>query len=164
LDGARVHEGVVHHQRQAASLGFLDQALGLLRCRRHRFLDQDVLAGSQRGHREVEMGRDWSRDHDCVERRIVQQIPVVCGRRHARVAALDRSQALLAHIRDLDHLSTWVLGEVANQVGSPIAVTDDADPERRDNFRPPDRVLVPSHTIEIRVGSRQLHCYRVHTL
>ena len=47
-DGAAEEKGVVHHDLQVLPVGQLDQLLGLLRRRRERLLDEDVLAVLER--------------------------------------------------------------------------------------------------------------------
>ena len=71
-------EGVIDREDEPAALGFVDQPLRLLRGRRHRLLDEHVLAGLQRLHREVEVARDRRGDRDRVDARIA------AGRRRSR--------------------------------------------------------------------------------
>ena len=126
-DRAGVHEGVVDGQHEAAAIGLVDQALRLLGRRRDRLLDEDVLAGLERPHRQVEVARDRRRDGDRVDARVVQHRAEVAGDLDGRKARLHAGEALRAEIAHRHETRSRRVPEVANEVRTPVAVPDDCN-------------------------------------
>jgi hypothetical protein len=72
--GTSVQKGVIYCQHQAASVGLVDKPLRVFNRRRDRFFHQDVLAGLQRPHGELEVARHRGGDSYCIDLGIIEQI------------------------------------------------------------------------------------------
>ena len=127
---SRIDEGVIDHQDPPASLRRLHEPFGIVRVGAERLLDQDVLAGLQSRHRQLEMRRDGRRNHDRVDTRIAQQIAVVGRRLDSGIAAANCRQALSTQVADRENLRAWRFDEVPDEVRTPVTAADDADPDR----------------------------------
>jgi hypothetical protein len=124
-----VDERVVDGEHQAAPLRFVDQALCLLGGRRDRLLDEHVLAGLEGLHRQVEMARHRRRDGHRVDARIAQHRRVVGGDLDGGKTGLHAGQALGAQVAHGDQARPRGIPEVANEVRSPISVSDYSNPD-----------------------------------
>ena len=70
-----VEERVAGHSTRPFASATLDQLARLLGRRRERLLDEDVLAGLERRHRERVVGRDGRRDRDRLDRLVAAARP-----------------------------------------------------------------------------------------
>ena len=118
-DARVVEEQVARHQDEVAFLGERDELVHLGAHHRGRLLDQDVLAGSERAPRELEVGRDRRRDDDGVE--LVVGEHLVEARRSSAPAGSERRGLASCRIRVAEPGELRQLGEVAREVRSPVA-------------------------------------------
>ena len=136
---ARVDEALDHRDRWAVEEGVAghEDELVLLREPREldyllggggqRLLDEHVLSGFERGHREGVVARDRRGDRNGIEIAVPQELLIQCGAGDAGKAARDRLEGArprIAHMRDVEHRR---LCEVANEIRAPVPDPDDAD-------------------------------------
>ena len=86
-----------------------------------------MLASLESLQRELVVSGDRSRNRDCVDVGVVEQIVEVCGDFDGWIAAADCVQAILTHIANRDDLRVCYFKEIADQIWSPVSVTDDAE-------------------------------------
>src|ERR1043165_5260867 len=123
---ARVEEGVVNHQGEAARFGQRDQFFGLADAGREGLFDEDVLARFERGTGERVVRGDGRGDDNGVEAG-GGELPVIGRSAGRRVAARDFFQPPRVAAADPPERRRLVLGEVAYQVRPPVAAADDPD-------------------------------------
>ena len=102
--GAAEEERVIHHDLQVLPVRQLDQLLGLLRRRRERLFDEDVLAVLERGLCELEVRPDRRDDGDRIDLGRMQNLREVGGQLHSRVETMSAAESLrvlVAHGNDL---------------------------------------------------------------
>src|SRR3954465_2021947 len=116
---------MVHGKYQSAPIGLINQPLCLLRGGRNRLFDEDMLAGLERAHRELEVAGDRRRDGDRIDTRIVQDVAEVVRDLDCGVAALDAGEALLPEIADRDEPPTGRIPEFSYEIRTPVAISDD---------------------------------------
>src|SRR5438874_2336104 len=92
---------------------------------RRRLLDEYVLAGFERLLRELVVRRHRRRDHDGVELRIGEHLPVLGGGPGSRVARADLREPFDVDVAQPGQLRKFV--EVAHEVRAPVIEADDAD-------------------------------------
>ena len=126
-DRARVDERVIDHQHPAAPLRKVHQARRLFGGRGERLFDHDVLAGLERAAREVEVRRDRRRDRDGVDGLIDDHLVGAGGHPHPGMARRGAVEARRAQVADGVHDDPGSFREVADEIGTPVAVTDDAN-------------------------------------
>ena len=127
-DRAAEEEGVVHHDLQVLPLGQLDQLLGLLRRRRERLLDEDVLAVLEGRLRQLVVRPDRRDDGDGVDVRRLQDLREVGRQLHARIGAAARACSAAGFLsQTATTCAVLEAVEVADDVRTPVAVADDAD-------------------------------------
>ena len=85
-----------------------------------------MLAALQRLHGQIEVRMHRRRDRDGVDLRVVQQIAKVGRDLDRGVAQPDLIQPLLPHIAHRNQLSLCYLKQIANQVGTPVSISDDS--------------------------------------
>src|ERR1043166_5366094 len=112
---ARVDEGVVNHQGEAARFGQRDQFFGLADAGREGLFDEDVLARFERGTGERVVRGDGRGDDNGVEAGVGEQLPVIGRGAGRRVAARDFFQPPRVAVADPPERRRLVLGEVAYQ-------------------------------------------------
>ncbi len=127
LHGAGINKGVVNHQHELAAGRLVDQPAGLVARRGDRLFHQYVLAGAEGGAGELEMQGDRRGDRHGVDGRISDQIQRIGRDANARIAAFRLRQPLGAAVRHHRDAGVRELREIANQVGAPVPVADDAD-------------------------------------
>src|SRR5579859_4935047 len=88
LDGRRVKERVIHHQRQPAAVSFGDKMTYLFRCGSERLLHKYVLSGFQRSQRQLIVRMNRRRDRDDVYLWIAQELSKIRGNFHLGMTAL----------------------------------------------------------------------------
>ena len=121
-DGAGVHESMIHRENKPATRGFVDQPLCLVRGRRHRLLDENVLSRHQRFQSETKMGRNGSGDGDGVNARIAQDLIEVVGDLDGWIAVLHGDQTVFPEVANLDEARALRFGKVSDEVRTPVAV------------------------------------------
>src|SRR5262249_14018181 len=141
--------GVIDGQLQPPPIGLVDQPLRLVGVHRHRLLDQHVLAGAQRLHRQLEVRRHRGGDDHRVDPRVVQQIAEVAGRADGPVARPDAGQVLLSQVANRDDLAIGGLVEVADEIRSPVAVSDDANTNHSSRPFLQARLAAPLNSVEV---------------
>ena len=127
LDAGVVDEQVADHQDPAGLPRRRDRALGVGDVVGERLLDEAVLAGAQHALRQRPVGRDRRGQHDRVELRVAQEVVELgreAGAREGRRPALARRLRAVAAPREL---AAGDRGEVAREVGPPVAEADDTD-------------------------------------
>src|SRR5262249_2631059 len=118
---------MINHQGEPATLGFGYEMTSLLHRSRHRLLDQYVLPCLQRLHRKLEMRRGRSGNDDRIDPRILDKRVGVAACLYLRVTSAQQLKTLLTQIYNAAHCRFADLREVANNIGTPIPVSDDAD-------------------------------------
>ena len=116
---------VVHHERQPLALGQLDQFLRLRRRRRERLFDEDVLAVLERPFGELVVGRHRRHDRHRVDVRRGRDVIRIVARAHAGMATPHLGHRFRVLVADGHHFATGLTREVADDVGTPVSVTDD---------------------------------------
>ena len=130
IDARVVLEQVADHERPSRLLRRGDGALGVGDRLRERLLDEAVLAGAQHALGEIGVGRDGRGQDDGVERVVGQEVverPGAARTGEARADALERGGVAVAQPGQLAALNR---GEVAREVGPPVAQPGDADRDR----------------------------------
>ena len=128
LDDCRVVEQqMAGHEDEVALRRERDELVDLVALHRGRLLDEHVLAGLERPLREVVVRRHRSRDHDRVQRCVLEHL--VEGRRPAgvRVAALELRILALGRIAEPGEVGE--VGEVARQILPPLSEAGLPDPD-----------------------------------
>jgi hypothetical protein len=126
-----VLEQVPNHQYPAACLRGCDRPLGVGDGLGERLLDKAMLAGLQHPYGELGVARDWSSEHHGVECRVLQQLIEIGGCARSgklRGHPLARGRRRVATPREL---ASGECGEVAGQVGPPVAKARDTDSQTR---------------------------------
>jgi len=122
-------EGVADHEREATLGGEVDQLAGLRRVRGHGLLDEDVLAGLEGGPGEGMVRADRREDEHGVDVRVGEDLVVLGGDGHRRVAGLSLLEGLRPGVADPLDLRPRQFAVVAQEVGAPVAVADEGDAE-----------------------------------
>src|SRR5262249_23634487 len=115
-----------------------------------RLFDEDMLAGAQRRRCQVEVRGDRRGNRNRVDPRVLEQLSVVHRQLDRRVAPLDNREPLGPQIADASDLHARRLVEIANQIRSPVAITNQADPNHPDILQYCYR---PSRTAPSRAGT-----------
>ena len=102
---------------------------------RDRLLDEDVLAGPEGLSGELGVRRDRRRDHDRVERLVLEQILEALGQRGAREARRVASALLLAQVGEPGELRAGKVVEVSREVRPPVAEPGEPDLDRLPRHR-----------------------------
>ena len=131
MDGGGEDERVIHHQRQAPPVRFIEQPRGLIACRCQRFLHPHVLARTQRRHAQLEVSVDRRCDHHRIHRGVIDDIVGTGPDFRRRVPCRHPFESVKAHIADSDDSRIRQLCEISDKVGAPIAVAKDADRDHR---------------------------------
>ena len=139
LHAGVVEEQVAGHEHEVALLGERDELVDLGRGHRGRLLDEHVLAGLERGLRELVVGRDRRRDDDGVELRVGEHLLEVVGPARLRIARRGTPSCLpVRRIAEPGELGE--VGEVPREVLPPLAQARLAD---ADASQLPDLVGAP---------------------
>ena len=99
------------------------------------------------------MGRHRRGDGDRIDARIAQDLVEIVGDLDRRIAALHLGEKVLAQVADRDEPRARNLGEIANEVGTPIAVADDGN---ADHFTLRTRMTRVIRPPDIRAGGASL--------
>ena len=129
LDAGVVDEQVADHQDPVRRRRRGDGALGVLDRVGQRLLDQAVLAGAQDALGQRAVARDGRGEHDRVEVGIVEQVVEVGGEAGGREGRCPARAGGFGRVAAPRELAARDGGEVARQVGTPVAEADDADPD-----------------------------------
>src|SRR5262249_10127573 len=95
----------------------------------HGLLQPQVLARLDGGHAELEVRAHRRGDGDRVDRGIAQEVVKVRRDPDGREAALEALELRGVEVGDGHDLGVARLDEVPDEVGAPVAVPDDADPD-----------------------------------
>ena len=107
--------------------GGVHQLDALLGGRGERLLDEDVLAGLERGEPERVVGADRRRDRDGVDRLVGEDLVELLAGADAREAPAHQLEAVRVAVADRRDLRALELEEVANEVRAPVTEPDDCD-------------------------------------
>ena len=130
-DRAGIHEGVIDHEHQISLLRHIHEVLYLAGVGRERFLDEHVLAFLQGAQSEVVVGGDWCGNGYRVDRGIFDQFTKIARGPDGRITVVEQSEAVFAEIADTGDLRFFGFKKIADQVRSPVAVSDHADSNQR---------------------------------
>ena len=125
-----VEEQVAGHEGEAALLGQVGDELGLRGRQRERLLDEGVLAGKQGPARKLGVRRRGRRDHDRVERLVLEEIVEAVGRPRLGVAGAVALEPVRVQVAEPHELRVWEVGKVPREVGTPRAEAREADSDR----------------------------------
>jgi hypothetical protein len=130
LNGAREKEGVIDHQRDAATGGERYQLLPLGYRSAHRLLDEHVLSGENCATCEVEMGRDRRGDRYGIN---ILVEDLACGREKLPgwETLPDGVAAALTHVGDGGEAELRARRKITEEVGSPVSEPDETNPSQR---------------------------------
>ena len=117
---------MVHHDLQALALSQLNQLLGLLRSRRKRLFDENMLAVLQGGFCQFEVGPDRSDDGNRIDLGRSQDLRNICGELNARKASARAAQRGRILIADRDDLTAIQIMNISGYVRAPISVSNHA--------------------------------------
>src|SRR5262245_8845244 len=118
---------MINHQGEPATLGFGHETTSILHRSRHRLFDKYVFSRVQRLHCKLEMRRGRSSDDDCINPRILDERIGVPACLYLRVTSAQQLKTVLTEIYNAAHCRFADFHEVANNIGTPIPVSDDAD-------------------------------------
>ena len=144
---------MARHQRQAELVGQRHQVEGFFHTGGQRLFHQHMLAGEERGSRQLVMGPDRGR-HDHRLDVAGQELLMVCKGEHAVVTTVHVLEAGGTRVGDGDQVGFRKLREVANVLRSPVPATDDADANGR--VRPGGHVARGPHSRGPLSGSSHL--------
>ena len=125
-----VEEGMPWHENAAGLLRFARQVERIVRRAGEGLLDEHMLSGRQRRAGDGVVGRDRRRDGHCLDRVVGEDLVQVGGENEARVARADLCQRALPSVADRDELRELLFVQVADQIGPPIAKSDDGRTDR----------------------------------
>lgn len=134
-DRRAVEKGVIHHQNQTAPGTLLDQDDGLLRGCGQRLLDQHLLPRAQGGEGQLEVGTGRRGDNDGVDPWIREETSPGIPQGDAGMGLAGLEPALRRAIRHANETATPARGNVAAEVGPPIAPADDPNPDHGHGLR-----------------------------
>ena len=140
-----VQERVTRHEDQSALRRQLGKPLPVVGRTGERLLDERMLARKQCRLGQLTVCRDRCRDHDRVDRLVLEDGRVVGRRGDIRMAARDRLDQLGPEIAHRDELGFLELAQVAHEVRPPVSEADDGDTNRlvRKDRRPPGHAAEP---------------------
>ncbi len=118
---------MIDHQRQIARRGHIDQSARLLGRAAHRLLDKHMLSGGKRRAGQWEMCRDRRGDHYGVDGGVVEKLPIAFGEHDAGITRGKARQPRAVEIAYRDNARIGKLAEVAYEVWSPVAVSNNSD-------------------------------------
>src|SRR6266853_96398 len=128
--GPAEEEGVIHHDLQVLPFSQLDELLGLLRRGCEGLLDEYVFAVRQRGLRQLVMRPDRRDDRDSVDVRRRQHLRKVRRQVDAGIGLASAPQRGRVLVADGHQFAVVETLKISDDVGSPVAVPDDADLHR----------------------------------
>src|ERR1700730_1468750 len=122
--GAGEKERVVDHDLQVLALGQLNQLFGLRRGTGEWFLDKYMLSVLERELCKLKVGPNGRDDRHHVHLCAGQYFHLIGGHRHFRVSATHSRERLGIFVADRNNIGLFVTLKIANDVGTPITVTD----------------------------------------
>ena len=126
-----VDEGVPRHQHELGILGQIGELVGVAQAGRERLLDEHVLTRFQcpLGQRVVGLRRGGQ--EDCLDAVVAQHRVELAEGGRIRVALPESAKLRRVAVAQRLQAKLGVLGEIAREVGPPVATADDRRADRR---------------------------------
>ena len=122
-----INERVIDMNQQVTLSRFLNEPLGFRYRPRHRLLHPDMLAGAECFHSNGEVFGDRCGNRDRIDGAVAKHITVIGRRAHGGIAQLHLLQTKWVDVADHHHAHLGKVAEITDQVGAPVAVSDNAN-------------------------------------
>ena len=115
---------MIDHQDETFFLRIRHQALCFLEGSGERFFDEHMFTRFERCSHQQRMGMYGRCDRDTVDTLRTDHILGFRHRRYRRIHLFERRKALFPLVRDNGHGNVWMRHKVANDVRTPVTVSD----------------------------------------